>query len=89
MAASIDRIDSNKHYTIDNIQIVNKHINWLKGEHLNNEQCTVILLELINNLPFVTDIEKFKNMRNKLHVALKKIREYEEKFAAIVELTPE
>lgn len=31
--ASIDRIDNTKGYTVDNIQIVHKHVNFMKGTH--------------------------------------------------------
>ena len=35
--ASLDRIDSTKHYTIDNIQWVHKKINWMKGDMTESE----------------------------------------------------
>jgi CRISPR/Cas system Type II protein with McrA/HNH and RuvC-like nuclease domain len=34
---SIDRIDSNKHYTIDNVQLVLDQANQRKGDLTNNE----------------------------------------------------
>lgn len=33
---SIDRIDSSKNYTIDNIQLVHKHVNLMKNKFDNN-----------------------------------------------------
>ena len=58
--APIDRIDSNGHYKLDNNQIVNKHINYLKGEHFNNDDCHEVLQELIKYLSFVTTREGMK-----------------------------
>lgn len=56
--ASIDRIDSSKGYTIDNIQLLLKEINWLK---LNLKQdyfiylCKTVTEHQNNNLPKVND----------------------------------
>ena len=35
--ASLDRIDSNKGYTKDNVQFVHKDINWMKQDFEQNK----------------------------------------------------
>lgn len=50
--ASVDRIDSNKDYTIDNIQIVHKHINMMKNIYSQEyfiEMCSKVALNNRDN----------------------------------------
>jgi len=51
--ASLDRIDSSKGYTKDNIQFVSLCINYMKAE-LSNEEVHDFLKEIVNNLSTVS-----------------------------------
>jgi len=50
--ASLDRIDSNKGYTIDNVQWLHKHVNWMKNTFSQEyfiEMCNKIALNSTNS----------------------------------------
>jgi len=46
--ASIDRIDSGKGYTVDNIQIVHKHVNMMK-QHYDNDYFIEVCKAIAHN----------------------------------------
>ena len=48
--ASLDRIDSNKGYTIDNIQWLEKHINMMKQEYSETDFVNYCKLVYLNSI---------------------------------------
>lgn len=67
--ASLDRIDSSKGYTIDNIQWVHKDVNYIKGKMTDSELiniCTKIHNHQINPIirPYDDTINQYYNPQN-------------------------
>jgi len=58
MSGSIDRINSQKGYIVSNIQLTNKHVNYMKGSVLDNNQCIFILKLLLENKDSINKINK-------------------------------
>jgi hypothetical protein len=57
--ASLDRIDSSKGYTLDNIQWVHKHINIMKWDLTQEEFIRLCYLVAQNNNSQLKQVEKF------------------------------
>jgi hypothetical protein len=72
--ASVDRIDSNKNYTYDNIQIVHKDVNLMK-QSLSND-FFIYLCSLISNKFY----DKNKFLENEIKSIEKIEQQYEDRF---------